>query len=210
MGSPAIAVEIKKCPKSGKRIFETEQEAQGFQAKNSAQYGTGQQYVYLCEDCNRFHLTSQKPGDHGTTTNYEKIANAMPARRKWARHYQLTRAEALQALDLNNKGTSAHDLAVRFGTSMSQVYKALNEAKLNPPAITVESLESQEQELEAKLNRVREEKRRRLEANRIQIDRLPDGRIQIKKELQTLILPTKECINLVTALEEILTAQAAA
>lgn len=207
MGTYAIAPENNKCPKCGKRIFETRQEADDFEEKNRAQ--NGHQYSYLCEYSDKFHLTAQKPGDHGTTTNYEKIENAAPQRRKYARYRTLTSEEIAQALDLKSKGMSFAALARKFGTGYGPLYKALKDARRIPPPVTVDSLESQEREVEMKLNRIREEKQKLIEAARIKVLRLADGRIQLKKELQSFILPEEDCITLVTMLEDFLTAQAA-
>jgi len=51
---------LTKCAVTGKRSFPTKLEAEQFESENRTR--NGKQYVYACEDCPAYHLTSTQPG----------------------------------------------------------------------------------------------------------------------------------------------------
>ena len=88
-------------------------------------------------------------------------------------------------------------------TTVSKHLKRQTEApKLQQP--TVNSLSSEEKHLEAKLNRVREEKQRLIELNAVKVAKLVDDQVSIRRGLQSILLSVDDALDVTIKLTEVL------
>jgi transposase len=197
------------CPHSSKRIFATEQEALDLAQKLREQHTGPQQFPYLCEDCGNWHLTCTPRGSHNTVADYARLENAAPRKRVWHRTQYFSPEEMTKALELRSSGLTCQDIARHFNRHVSDVYKSFARHRENrlptvppsKPVETIDSLAAKEHELEAALARTREEKLRRIDAERVKLETLADGRMQIRKNTQILTITQEDAINLLSLLE---------
>lgn len=191
--------------RSQKKPFATEQEAVSFEAKRRATYGGTSQYAYLCEDCDSYHLSSLPPGA-GNVTNYKRIENGRPAAAAFEKRRRVTDDDVRQMVALRKQGLDDTRIAERLEfseTTVSKHLKRQTEApKLQQP--TVNSLSSEEKHLEAKLNRVREEKQRLIELNAVKVAKLVDDQVSIRRGLQSILLSVDDALDVTIKLTEVL------
>ena len=187
--------------RSQKKSFATEQEAVSFEAKRRATYGGIRQQAYLCEDCGSYHLSSLPPGA-GNVTNYKSIENAAA----FEKRRRVTDDDVRQMVALRKQGLDDTEIADRLEfseTTVSKHLKRQTEApKLQRP--TVDSLSSEEKNLEAKLNRVREEKQRLIELNAVKVAKLVDDQVSIRRGLQSILLSVDDALDVTIKLTEVL------
>jgi predicted transcriptional regulator len=187
--------------RSQKKSFATEQEAVSFEAKRRATYGGIRQQAYLCEDCGSYHLSSLPPGA-GNVTNYKSIENAAA----FEKRRRVTDDDVRQMVALRKQGLDDTEIADRLEfseTTVSKHLKRQTEApKLQRP--TVDSLSSEEKNLEAKLNRVREEKQRLIELNAVKVAKLVDDQVSIRRGLQSILLSVDDALDMTIKLTEVL------
>lgn len=189
---------------SQKKNFATEQDALSFEEKNRAMYRGIRQYAYLCEECNNYHLSALPPDARNAVANYSKIENGRSAEttEKWRR---VTEEEKQEIVTLRKQGLSVKQIAERVGVSSPTVLrysKSNGQASVSAP--TLDSLASEEKELEAKLQRLREEKQRIIEFKLLKAVKLPEGQVSIRKELQSMTLSTDDALDLAVKLSELL------
>jgi hypothetical protein len=189
---------------SQKKNFATEQEAVSFEAKRRATYGGIRQYAYLCEDCGSYHLSGLSP-DARNVTNYKRIENGRPPA-TFEKRRRVTDDDVRQMVTLRKQGLDDTKIADRLEfseTTVSKHLKRQTEApKLQQP--TVNSLSSEEKHLEAKLNRVREEKQRLIELNAVKVAKLVDDQVSIRRGLQSILLSVDDALDVTIKLTEVL------
>lgn len=187
--------------RSQKKSFATEQEAVSFEAKRRATYGGIKQHAYLCEDCGSYHLSGLSP-DAGNVTNYKRIENSAA----FEKRRRVTDDDVRQMVAFRKQGLDDAQIAERLEfseTTVSKHLKRQTEApKLQQP--TVDSLSSEEKHLEAKLNRVREEKQRLIELNAVKVAKLVDDQVSIRRGLQSILLSVDDALDMTIKLTEVL------
>jgi hypothetical protein len=209
---------VARCSKTGKRKFASRQEAEQFEERNHVQYGGVKKYVYACDDCDSYHLSSLLPGVNGhstITTNYAAVENGKaPSVRK--QRYYVTEGDVRQMLELQAKGLKRDEIAARIGCSKAAVYLRLKKAG-SKQHTTEEALDAQIEKANAEAHaaqertrRLREMKERMIQERQVKVNKLADGCIQIRKQSQFIVLPQADCIALHGKLEEILTETAVA
>ncbi|HEY4740395.1 MAG TPA: helix-turn-helix domain-containing protein [Candidatus Acidoferrales bacterium] len=190
--------------RSQKKRFATEQEAVGFEAKGRATYGGIRQHAYLCEDCGSYHLSCLSP-DARNVTDYKRIENGRPAA-AFEKRRRVTDDDVRQMVALRKQGLDNTQIAERLNFSDTTVSKHLKRQaeapKFQQP--TVDSLSSEEKHLEAKLNRVREEKQRLIELNAVKVARLVDDQVSIRRGLQSILLTVDDALDVTIKLTEVL------
>lgn len=191
--------------RSQKKTFATEQEAVSFEAKRRATYGGVKQYPYLCEDCDSYHLSALPPDARNTVTNYGKIENGRPST-AFEKRRRVTDDDVRQMVALRKQGLDTKQIAERLEFSEATVSKHLKRQtetpRFQPP--TIESLSSEEKQLEAKLNRIREEKQRMIEVNAVRVAKLVDDQISIRRGLQSVLLTVDDALDVTIKLNEVL------
>ena len=205
---PALAESPISC-KTGKKCFETEQEAIDFELKSREIHGGIRQCSYLCENCSSYHLTCSTPDSRNATANYSKLENSAPQKRKWTRCRALSEEEKNQIFEKYRKGgVTFSQLAFEFGTSAGNVYKAYHARNAKPQVVTIDSLSTKRRQLEEELARLQSEIERRAESARLKVNPIDGGRIQIKKEHQVIVLSVDDCVSLTLELEDLLAKKA--
>lgn len=191
--------------RSRKKSFASEQEAVSFESKRRATYGGVKQYAYLCEDCDSYHLSALPPDARNAVANYAKIENGRPAT-AFEKRRRVTDDDARQMVALRKQGLDEKQIAERLEFSKATVSKHLKHQteapKLQPP--TIESLSSEEKQLEAKLNLIREEKQRMIEVNAVKVAKLVDDHISIRRGLQSVLLTVEDALDVTIKLNEVL------
>lgn len=190
--------------KTQKKYFATEQDAVSFEAKNRATYGGVRQYAYVCEECDSYHLSALPP-DARAVTNYSKIENSRSTGDvgKWRR---ITEQDKQQIIGLRKRGLTFAEIAERVGTSTATVSKHLKQyedaAKFRPA--TIDSLSSEEKQLEEKLQRLRQEKLRLVELNAVKVAKPADGQVSIRKGTQFMTVSSDDALEVIVKLNEVL------
>lgn len=186
---------------SQKKSFATEQEAVSFEAKRRATYGGIRQHAYLCEDCGSYHLSSLSP-DAGNVTNYKRIENAAA----FDKRRRVSDDDVRQMVAFRKQGLDDTQIAKRLDFSETTVSKHLKRQieATKPQQPTVDSLSSEEKHLEAKLNRVREEKQRLIELNAVKVAKLVDDQVSIRRGLQSILLSVDDALDMTIKLTEVL------
>jgi predicted DNA-binding protein YlxM (UPF0122 family) len=216
---------VKKCPKTNKKSYVTEAEAEAWELRTRHQYGGRlQQYPYACDYCDSWHLTTTQPGNN-------TIAQM---------RYEGTGISAKKGLDteevvrLRNEGVSVQEIADRNKVSPSAVKYHLRKAdgtltkndRTLPQLVTWENHRDRRTELEEELA----QKRRQWEDQEANLtqdieyirtieDRLfierqltitygPNGAVVLTKYNRPMELTAEEVLRLVIELEDRLTTPA--
>jgi predicted transcriptional regulator len=188
---------IMKCPKTGKKSFPDEATGVKWEEENYATYGGTKKFVYACEDCDAWHLTSTPPGNNSIAQmNYESGA---PVKKG---------LDTEEVVRLRKTGLSVQQIADEFKVSLEAVKYHIrkSEGKIttktnrsSPQLMTYEQHNSLWAELEtslvntkrhhhdiestaqAEIDRIREIEDRLFEARRLKIDFRPDGVVILRK-----------------------------
>lgn len=197
------------CESTKKRIFETENDAEAFAENFRHQNGGVKQYAYACEHGNHFHLTTLSPEAYelnkaGTNAAaIQRAAESAPARRE---RRVFTDEEKRQMRIMREQGKSYGEIAQKLNRLECSVRNFLHtdreHAKTSLP--TVESLSTQEQELEVKLKQLRDEKARLIELKKVKVAKLNHGMIAISKESQRVELSPEDALDVQIKLGEVL------
>ncbi|SRR5258708_732006 len=196
---------IGTCP-SKKRCFISREAAENFAEDIHLKYPEQvQQYVYACEDCDSWHLTTQSPESRALArAPIRPIEPLQPAR------YADKREEVCK---LKRQGMSFPQIEKQTGVPYQTVRNICIEAGLHFVAErteikavpTVESISQQQQALEAQLRELQAKKQRLIEENALKISPCFDGKgVVIKKHIQTLSLSFADANELVEKLVDYL------
>jgi hypothetical protein len=162
-----------------------------------------QQYAYPCEDCPNWHLSSMPPEAYELSKSHP--APAIPPARK-------DTSTRERVLNLKRQGLSVSEIARQTGIVYQTAYSYCVDAGLHvprpqprpasssiKPAMTVESLSTEERELQAKLEDIKRKKEQLIEAKALKIGPYFGG-VRIEKEGNILALSFAEGQDLVEKL----------
>jgi hypothetical protein len=113
-----VANSIKKCPVSGKRSFDTEDEAAHFEQRNSQQYHRPHQYPYACEECPAWHLTTTPPG---TASMARTILPVVPESEGVSKHTGPKGIDTAEVVRLRSNGMALDAIAKQLDISVPSV-----------------------------------------------------------------------------------------
>ena len=181
-GSSPTATEVKKCPVSGKRSFETEDEAAQFEQRNRQEYNLRQQYPYACEDCPTWHLTATPPG---TASMARTHLPAVPESKTESRHTGPKGIATAEVVRLRSSGMTLEAIANRLGVSIPSVKYHLDktggrERTSMSSVISLDEISRKKAELEGQLAALTQAQERLLENARMKVQ-FVGGNILIKK-----------------------------
>ncbi len=197
-----------ECP-TKKKCFASREAALRFEEEVQAKYPNQmRQYAYACEDCPNWHLSSLPP--EARELSKSRPAPVIPP----ADHKDTTRRE--QILALKRQGLSITEIARRTGVVYQTAYGYCVNAGLHiptssgtrpsiKPALTVESLSREEQELQAKLHDIQRKRQQLIEAKALKIGSCSQG-VRIEKEGNILALSFADAEQLIEKLSDYLTA----
>lgn len=197
-------VDIPKCPKTGKRSFETEQQALEFEERNREQYGNPHQYAYACEDCPSWHLSSSPPGNNRIAQVRLPVALETSTSLTGVGHKQ--GIETAEVLRLRESGLTMQQIADRLHVSVATVsYHLRKDSKDVATPATVsktghQDLDVVEAELLRQLEEIQKKKKLMEEAKRLRVEKVNPNSIRIAKEGEAAILPMSELDQLINAL----------
>ena len=205
-GAPAVMVAaIEPCP-TKKKCFVSREAAEKFEEEFHLKYPQQvRQYVYACEDCPNWHLTTQSPESRALARSpIRPIEPVQPVRHTDKRD---------EVCKLKRQGIPLPQIEKQTGVPYQTVRNICIEAGLHTvaerseikAASTVESLSQQEQALEAQLRELQAKRQRLIEENALKISPCFDGKgVLIKKHVQTLSLSFADAEELVEQLVDYL------
>jgi predicted transcriptional regulator len=212
MAGPQVTVAttaIETCP-TKKKCFVSRSAGEKFEEEIHLKYPQQvRQYVYACEDCNNWHLTTQSPESRALArSSIRPIESAQPARGTYADKHN-------EVCKLKRQGMPLTEIAEQTGVPYQTVRNICLSAGLHTvgqargteikAASTVESLSQQEQALEAQLRELQAKKQRLIEENALKLVPCFDGKgVVIKKQIQTLSLSFADAEELVEKLVDYL------
>ncbi len=198
---------IETCP-TKKKCFVSREAAEKIEEENHLKYPEQvRQYVYACEDCDNWHLTTQSPESRALRSSLRPIESVQPTCGRDKR--EEVRKLKLQGVSLpkiaEQTGVpyqTVRNWCVDAGLHTVTVQKARGEIKA---ASTVESLSQEEQALEAQLRELQAKKQRLIEESALKLVPCFDGTgVVIKKQIQTLSLSFADANELVEKLMDYL------
>lgn len=209
------------CP-SKKKCFATREEAEIFEANNRAKYpGQPRQYVYACEDCPDWHLSSQDPATFAmsasrTNSSLSNLEAKMPAKT----HGRLNLEDRAQRIRDVEKLRSAYPharvselaekLAPSWGISVDStygwIYNHLNPQTEKPSPVNLDTIAAKRKFLEEQLKSLIAEEQKLIELKALKLMFCWDGKgVLIKKENSQIALSLEDAQELVGKLTEFLT-----
>ncbi len=170
-----------------------------------------QQYAYVCEECPNWHLSSMPPEAYELSKSHP--APAIPPAHK-------STSTRDRVLDLKRQGLGFSEIARQTGVVYQTAYKYCVDAGLHvplpqprsasssiKPAMTVESLSTEERELQAKLEDIKRKKEQLIEAKALKIGPwFGNQGVRIEKEGNVLALSLADAEQLIEKLSDYLTA----
>lgn len=202
-----------------KNYFQSEEAALEFEKANRQKNGFHQQYAYKCEYCTGYHLSSKTAEEHelSKSTQAASLGNAIPpARRTRRNQLEIERLNA-QVAELHKAGMSSREIAERLGATPNQIYYALQKVGLSNvhtkiASVDLESIQTEEERLEAQLNALRLKKQQMLDAKKLKVEWYtnngsvqPGKAVSIRKEGEHFNCTVETAKELITALEELVT-----
>jgi len=198
-------IAIEPCP-SKKRCFVSREAAEQFEEEIHLKYPQQvRQYVYACEDCPNWHLTTQSPESRALARSSLRPIESVPSV-----SYDNKREEICK---LKRQGVPLPRIAEQTGVPYQSVRSICIEAGLHTvterteikAVSTVESIAQQEQALEAQLRELQAKKQRLIEENALKFVPCFDGKgVVIRKHVQSLSLSFVEAEELVEKLVDYL------
>lgn len=150
-------MEIIKCPKNGKRSFATEQQAVDFEQRNREQWGSQPQYVYACEDCPSWHLSSSPPGNNTIAHTQLPVVPETETRKLGKKGI-----ETAEVVRLKESGMTVQEIADHFQVTVPAIYHHLRKENKEESSqlITYEEHRDRRIQLEAEVSKLQEEIKR--------------------------------------------------
>lgn len=201
-----------------KKYFGSEQDAVSFEKSNRVKNGFQEQFAYKCENCSGWHLSSvqQSKQSDVSQVNYSRMGVAIPQRR--TRRSEAER-EALRAeiLRLRGNGLAPKEIAAKLGEEMSNVYFYLRDPAAkhtsHAPIVDLDSIQSEEEKLEAQLNALRSKKQQFIELKKLKVNWYtnngsvtPGKVIEVRKEGERMVMTVETATELIEKLTDLLTA----
>jgi biotin operon repressor len=192
-----------KCVVTGKRTFQTKEDADTFQRANTEKYGSAAQFPYECKDCGLWHLTKLRPElqtNSGTMASGlgRLSANPVVTSATTRRAKGMTR-ELVRALKAQGKCRSemAEELGISpFGVGYHlrklQSSEGMTIPSRTSSKISAEDLDSEEAALQAQLEAVQRRKQALIEAKQLKVGLINNNSILIQKEGERMLLPFEE------------------
>lgn len=187
-GSNGHAVIV--CPR-GKKQFSSRQEAERFETENRARFGN--QYAYECPDCPYFHLTSKPPEAFALgKSNLKRLETLATAESSKACANRRPRGETqAEVRRLSEQGLTTAAIALQIGISPACVAyhrkkivgtnggSGRNLARPIKASLTLPELDERQrklqQEFEAEMRELEQQKQRLAEANKLTVCECQDG-----------------------------------
>jgi hypothetical protein len=201
--------------KSGKRSFETENDALAVEKSNRERFNTEVQYPYKCEDCTSFHLTSLPPGT-GTMgrIDFSRAANGIVRQGQGGKIHVAPSIES-KIHELYAKSPNALAVSREVSLPYCVVRRILGLKTIpregNNPRVpkTIESIEERKAELRRQLASLDDQERQFREQNELKV--VVEGAVTvIQKGHESLHLFAADVNALVEKLMDKLTEGAAA
>lgn len=176
-----MATSISAVVSCEKKFFHTEADAVSFEKSHRETNGSMRQYPYKCESCTGYHLSCLQPGENelNKSTSRYSLANVVPP----ARRHRRTKAALMELRgriqQMREEGMKPGQIAEELGETYSNVHYLLSNMQMlikTKPGkeaphvrLSMDSLETEEQKLEAQLVELRKKKEMLLEAKKLKV-----------------------------------------